>query len=100
MPRWPTSIATRGARYLPGEQGENLHLVKRLLRACRLGLLGGAHRLKKCLARACGLEALEKILRRGKINPALLDQLRARLVSESVPHHVADLLLSKGLLPG
>src|SRR5208337_1485907 len=49
------------------------------------------------LARACGLEGLIKILRRGEINPALLDQLGARLVPESVPHHVADLLLGKRL---
>jgi hypothetical protein len=41
---------------------------------------------------------LEKILRRREINPTLLDQLRTRLVSESVPHHVADLLLREGLL--
>ena len=46
---------------------------------------------------ACGLEGLAKILRRGEINPALLDQLGARLVSESVPHHAYDLLLGKGL---
>ena len=59
---------------------------------------GGAQRLKKCLARACGLEGLEKILGRGEINPALLDQLGARLVSESVAHHAYDLLLGKGLL--
>src|SRR5271157_3040181 len=85
------------ARYLPGEQGENLYLVQRLLRARWRGLLGRAQRFKKCLACACGLEALEKILRWREINPALLDQLRPRLVSESSSHHVADLLLSKGL---
>jgi hypothetical protein len=39
--------------------------------------------VKKCLARACGLEGLVKIFRRGEINPALLDQLGARLVSET-----------------
>jgi len=44
--------------------------------------------VKKCLARVCGLEALEKIVRRREINPALLDQLCARLVSESIPHRL------------
>ena len=68
----------------------------RLLRARGLGRLGGAQRVKKCLARACGLEGLEKILRRGEINPALLDQLRARLVSESVPHHACTCSCVKG----
>src|SRR5208283_1305459 len=38
------------------------------------------------------------ILQGREINPALLDQLGARLVSESVAHHVADLLLGEGLL--
>ncbi len=55
----------------------------------------GAERVKKFLARDRGLEALEKVLCRGEINPALLDQLGAGFVSESVPHHVADLLLVK-----
>jgi len=56
----------------PSEERENLHLVQPLLRACGLGRLGRAQPLKKCLARACDLEALEKILRRHEINPALL----------------------------
>ena len=54
-----------------------------------------AQGLKKCLARACGLEGLHKVLRRGEINPALLDQLRARLVSESVPHQGLYLILGE-----
>ena len=41
---------------------------------------------------------LDEILRRGEINPPLLDQLAARLVSESVAHHAHDLLPGKGLL--
>jgi hypothetical protein len=62
---------------LAHQQGENLHLVQRLLGARGFGRLGGAQRVKKCLARACGLEGLNKVLRRGEINAALLDQLRA-----------------------
>jgi len=58
---------------------------------------GGAQGLKKCLVRACGREGLEKILGRGEINPTLLDQLGARIISQSGAHHVADLLLGKGL---
>ena len=91
------------ARHLAYQQGENLHLVQRLLGAggfgrgccsadlqvsmcrpegrryvpCRAQArrYGGAQRLKKCLTRAGGLEGLVKIVRRGEINPALLDQL-------------------------
>ena len=44
-----------------------------------------------------GLEGLEKVFGRGETNPALLDQLRSRLVSETVAHHAYDLLLRKGL---
>jgi len=51
-----------------------------------LGRLGVTQRLEKCLARACGFEALDKILCRREINPMLFDQLGARFVSESVPH--------------
>jgi hypothetical protein len=47
---------------------------------------------KKCLARPCGLAASEKIICRREINPALLDQLCAGLISEAVPHRVTDLL--------
>jgi hypothetical protein len=57
-----------------------------------------AQGLKKCLACACGLEALHKVFRRREINPALLDQLCARIISQSGAHHVADLLLGKGRL--
>ena len=42
-------------------------------------------------------EGLEKVFGRGETNPALLDQLRSRLVSETVAHHAYDLLLRKGL---
>jgi hypothetical protein len=41
---------------------------------------------------------LEKIIRWREINPALLDQLRAQLVSESVPHQALHLVPRKGLL--
>jgi hypothetical protein len=85
------------ARHLAHQQGENLYLVQRHLRARGLGRFGGAQRLKKCPTRACGLEGLDEVLRRGEINPARLDQLGARLVSESVPHHAYDLLLGEGL---
>ncbi len=42
--------------------------------------------------------SLDKVLRGGEINSALLDQPGARLVSESVAHHAYHLLLGKGLL--
>ena len=80
------------AGYLPGQQGENLYLVQRLLRARWLGLLGRAQRLKKSPARACRLEALEKVLRWREINAPPLDQLRAGLFSESVPHQALHLV--------
>jgi hypothetical protein len=41
---------------------------------------------------------LEKILRWREINAALLDQLRARLVSESAAHQALYLVLRQGLL--
>jgi hypothetical protein len=72
-------------------------VVEPPLRAAQARRYRGSQGLKKCLARACGLEGLVKILRRGEINPALFDQLRARLVSESVPHYAYDLLLGKRL---
>jgi hypothetical protein len=59
---------------------------------------GGAQGVQKCLACAGGFEGLVKILRGGEINPALVDQLRARIISQPGTYHVADLFLGKGLL--
>ena len=55
-----------------------LNLVKPFLRrsARRLGAFRLAQRLKKCLARARYLEALEKIFRGREINAALLKHAR------------------------
>ena len=86
------------ARHLVHEQGENLLLAQRLPRARGLRLLGSAQRRKKCLARTCGLEALEKILSRREIYPVLLDQLRAGIVAETGPHQALYLILRQRLL--
>src|SRR5271157_5005169 len=91
-------ILTRKRKRVGPAKRKNQSRFGRPVMGRGLGRLGGAQGVEKCLARACGFEGLVKILRRGEINPALLDQLGARLVSESVPHHAYDLLLGKGLL--
>ncbi len=58
---------------------------------------GGAQGVNKSLACACGFEGLDRVIGRGEINPAPLDQLRARFISEAVADNIADLLLGEGL---
>jgi hypothetical protein len=84
------------ARHLARQQGENLHLVQRLLGAGGLGRLGGAQGRKKCLARACGLEGLEKVLDGAKSIP----RCSISLAPDSSPNPSRTMLLTCSWVKG